>query len=149
MNFTLQRIIANRYKPEVSMFSELRWQISAAPGLPSSQNWPLPSPAASVRITIKFYHVFITWPTTCWRQGSPWPQRIQGGPLRSSVLVGCKTAKTSTGSLECGCFVHFLLFLLFVFLPLLPPLQLLEFSGKGLYTLQSKCLKCFSVSNWK
>lgn len=34
MNFTLQHVTANRYK---SVFSELRWQISATPGLPRQQ----------------------------------------------------------------------------------------------------------------
>lgn len=147
VNFTLQHVMTNQ---ECQWFQSRNSRFERLQSWSGSEHWPLPNWIANVRMTIKLNHAFITWLTTCWRQGSPWLQWIQGRPLRSPVLTGYKIVKTATASLECKCIVCSLLFLLSLFfLPLPPPLQCQSFLAKALYALQSKHLKCFSISNWK
>lgn len=135
VNFTLQHVIANRHKPGVSVFAELRWQISATPGLPRQQPEPATSESSckcedDYQILPCFHNL------ACYLlEASPRrPQNSQNGDRFPRMWLFCAFSAISVVSLFPA-----------------PPTtsSVSEFSGKALYTLQSECLKCFSISNWK
>lgn len=140
----------NRYKSGLSLLAELRQQISAAPGLPRQQP-ELATSKSSCKCEDNYQILPCFYNLAYCLLGARFSLALEDSGQTLKVISPRGQRKSQNGSWlpRTWLFCAFSAISVVSLFPASPTTSVLEFSGKALYTLQSKCPKCFSISNWK